>query len=72
MYYIDIFICFIDWFDFDFVVGEIINWMSVILVLEDFGFFDGMMVDSEGMLWVVYWGGVRVIWWNLYNGELLE
>lgn len=72
MYYIDTPTRSIDRFDFDLEAGDISNRTSVISVPEDFGFPDGMTVDSEGMLWVAHWGGGRVTRWNPHSGELLQ
>jgi sugar lactone lactonase YvrE len=30
-----------------------------------------MTIDAEGMLWVAYWGGWRVVRWNPHTGEAL-
>ncbi|MFB8373471.1 SMP-30/gluconolactonase/LRE family protein [Paenibacillus taichungensis] len=72
MYYIDTPTRSIDRFDFDLAAGVITNRTSVIAIPEEFGYPDGMTVDSEGMLWVAHWGGGRVTRWNPHTAELLQ
>ena len=64
MYYIDTPTQQIVAFDYDLERGEISNKKVVITVPIEDGSPDGMTIDEEGMLWVAYWNGSKVVRWN--------
>ncbi len=58
-------------FDYDVETGNIQNQRSVVAVLQQEGYPDGMTIDAEGMLWVAHWGTSRVCRWNPESGKKL-
>lgn len=44
----------------------------VIDFLDMDGFFDGMIIDEYDWLWVVFWGGLKVICVDSDKGEIIE
>ena len=71
MYYIDTPTRQIVSYDYDFRFGTIKNKKVVVNIPEDYGFPDGMTIDSEGKLWVAMWGGSKVTRWDPSNGKLI-
>lgn len=69
MYYIDTPSGFLWRFDFDSENGTIENRTPVIDYRAEAGDFDGMTMDSEGMLWIGHWGGFQVSRWDPSTGE---
>jgi len=60
-------------YDFDPATGEISHKRAAVRLPEGFGALpDGMCVDSEGMLWIAFWGGGGVGRWNPTSGRLLQ
>jgi sugar lactone lactonase YvrE len=71
MYYIDTPTCAVAAFDYDLATGSIANRREIIRTPKEAGFPDGMTIDAEGMLWVAYWQGWRVVRWDPSTGEML-
>lgn len=71
MYYIDSGDKVIYAFDYDATTGNISNQRTVITFPEGKVLPDGMSIDSEGMLWIGYWGGWQIGRWNPNTGEKL-
>lgn len=60
MYFIDSPELRVDVFDYDRSSGEIENRRPLVSTPEELGVPDGMTLDSEGFLWVAFYGGGRV------------
>ncbi len=58
-------------FDFNLETGELSNRRVILDFSEAEGSPDGMCVDSEGMLWIAFYGGKRVGRFDPSNGEQL-
>ena len=71
MYFIDTPTMTVAAFDYNRETGDIANPKPVVSAHDGPGFPDGMTIDAEGMLWVAYWGGWRVVRWNPHTGEAL-
>ena len=71
MYYIDTPTMTVVAFEYNLETGAIANPRPVIHTPDGPGSPDGMTIDAEGMLWVAYWGGWRVVRWNPHTGEAL-
>ena len=71
MYFIDSFDRVVKAYDFDAVSGEITNGKIIIEANDDQECPDGMCMDSEGMLWIAFWGGMRVGKYHPDTGEHL-
>ncbi len=71
MYYIDTPTRMVVAFEYDLATGAIANPKPVISTPDGPGFPDGMTIDAEGMLWVAYWDGWRVVRWDPATGEAL-
>jgi sugar lactone lactonase YvrE len=71
MYYIDTPTMMVVAFDYNVETGAIANPKPVVHTPDGPGGPDGMTIDAEGMLWVAYWGGWRVVRWNPHTGEAL-
>lgn len=71
MYYIDSGDKKVYAFDYDAATGNISNQRTAITFPEGEVLPDGMSIDSEGMLWIGYWGGWQIGRWNPNNGEKL-
>jgi sugar lactone lactonase YvrE len=71
MYFIDTPTMTVAAFDYNLETGDIANPRPVVHTPDGPGFPDGMTIDAEGMLWVAYWGGWRVVRWNPHTGEAL-
>lgn len=72
MYYIDTPTREVWAYDFDLASGDIANRRTVVTVDPEFGFPDGMTIDSEGMLWVAHWGGWAVHRWDPNTGQRMD
>jgi len=72
MYYIDSPTRMVVAFDYNVETGAIANPKPVVSTPDVPGVPDGMTIDAEGMLWVAYWGGWRVVRWNPHTGEALD
>lgn len=51
-------------FDYDLAQGTVSNRVPLIDYTGEAGRFDGLCVDSEGLIWAAHWGGSRVSRWN--------
>jgi sugar lactone lactonase YvrE len=71
MYYIDTPTMTVVAFEYNLETGAIANPRPAIHTPNGPGSPDGMTIDAEGMLWVAYWGGWRVVRWNPHTGEAL-
>ncbi|MEM1295174.1 MAG: SMP-30/gluconolactonase/LRE family protein [Verrucomicrobiota bacterium] len=72
MYFIDSATRVIDAFDFEKSKGQISNRRTVNQVPEDWGFPDGMTIDSEDKLWVAHWNGECVARYHPGTGQVLK
>lgn len=72
MYYIDTPTRHIVAYDFDVETGNITNKRIAVDVAHEKGYPDGMTIDTDGMLWVAYYGGWEVIQYNPANGKALQ
>lgn len=70
MYFIDSADRCVKAFDFDAASGKISNAKTIIKINPD-EMPDGMCTDSEGMLWIAFWGGKRVGRYDPYTSEHL-
>ena len=57
-------------FDYDLSSGEIKNKRELIKFTENDGFPDGMTTDSEGRLWIAFWGGSKVLCVDPISGKI--
>jgi sugar lactone lactonase YvrE len=71
MYYIDTPTKMVVAFDYNVETGAIANPRPVVHTPDGPGFPDGMTIDAEGMLWVAYWDGWRVVRWDPATGRAL-
>lgn len=58
-------------FDYAGDTGMISNKRLAISFSAEEGWPDGMTIDEEGMLWIAFWGGWKVVRWNPNTGEKL-
>ncbi|TFG89373.1 MAG: SMP-30/gluconolactonase/LRE family protein [Hyphomicrobiales bacterium] len=72
MYYIDTVTSEVAAFDYDLADGAIANRRAVITFTAEMGHPDGMTIDTEGMLWVCFFGGGRIARYNPGTGEALD
>lgn len=70
MYFIDSFDRAVNVYDFEARSGKISNGQTIIETSSD-ELPDGMCVDSEGMLWIAFWGGKRVGRYDPQTGQHL-
>ncbi|MEP6748560.1 MAG: SMP-30/gluconolactonase/LRE family protein [Bacteroidota bacterium] len=70
-YYIDTPTLEIAAYDYDTVNGSIANRRTAIRIDKEEGFPDGMTVDTDGMLWIAFWGGWKIARWNPVTGKKL-
>ena len=61
----------VDAYDFDAVKGAISNKRTCIKVPEGMGYPDGCTIDSDGKIWIAFWGGWCVARFCPETGELL-
>ena len=59
-------------FDFDENTGSISNEKVIITVPDSLGAPDGMTIDSEGKLWIAFWGGYAVYRYDPQTGRILQ
>ncbi len=71
MYYIDTPTKMVVAFEYNLETGAIANPRPVVSTPNGPGSPDGMTIDAEGMLWVAYWNGWRVVRWDPATGEAL-
>lgn len=71
MYYIDTGLNNVRTWDFDVNTGEIAN-ERIAVRNENGGFFDGMTIDSEGMLWIAVFGAGQVRRYDPQDGRILQ
>lgn len=71
MYYIDTPTKTVVAFEYHVETGAIADPRPVISTPDGPGFPDGMTIDAEGMLWVAYWDGWRVVRWDPATGQAL-
>ena len=72
MYYIDTATQCVQSYDYQLKTGRISHPQVIIRVPAEEGCPDGMTIDEEGMLWIAYWGGHRVVRWNPHTGKVLS
>jgi len=72
LYYIDTPTRYVVAYDYDKATGNIKNKKIVIDVHHDTGYPDGMTIDNEGMLWIAFYGGWRVVQYDPATGKLLR
>lgn len=72
MYYIDTPTRKIVAYDYDNSTGIIKNKRVVIDATNEQGWPDGMTIDTNGMLWVAFWGGWCVTQYNPHTGQVLQ
>ncbi len=72
MYYIDTPTRYIVAYDFDITTGDISNKRIAVDVHHEKGYPDGMTIDTDGMLWVAYYGGWEIVQYNPRTGEALQ
>lgn len=72
MYYIDTKTKKICSYDFNMKSGEMTNEQTVITISEGMGSPDGMTIDEEGMLWVAFFRGWKVIRFDPETSEILS
>ena len=71
LYYVDTPTGFLWGFDYDLETGAIRNRQPLIDYRAELGRFDGITVDSEGMVWAAHWGGYQVSRWDPSTGRKL-
>ena len=72
MYHIDTPTRAITLYNFDNMKGSITKKQTTINIPKEFGFPDGMTIDSSGMLWVAMWNGYSVICCDPTTGKILS
>lgn len=72
MYYIDTPTRKIVAYDYDVSTGNISNKRVAIDTTNEQGWPDGMTIDTDGMLWVAFWGGWCVTQYNPHTAEILQ
>ncbi|SES14833.1 SMP-30/gluconolactonase/LRE family protein [Salipaludibacillus aurantiacus] len=72
MYYIDTKSKKIRSYEFDGETGSIDEERTIITIPEDMGSPDGMTIDEEGMLWIAFFHGGKVVRFNPDNGDSLS
>lgn len=72
MYYIDTPTMKIDAYDYDIQTGDLSNHRVAVTVPEEYGWPDGMAIDSEDKIWVGHWGGWQVTRFDPLTGETLQ
>jgi len=72
MYYINTPVKKVWAFDYDMKTGEVSNRREAIDGEAEEGIFDGMTIDTEGMLWIAHFGGFKVTRWDPLTGKKLE
>jgi sugar lactone lactonase YvrE len=60
MYYVDSLTYAVDAFDYDLATGDAVNRRQIIRTPVGEGLPDGLAVDSEGFLWIAFYGGWSV------------
>lgn len=71
LYYIDTPTCSVVAYNYNLINGNISDMRVVINTSKEMGYPDGMTIDIEGMLWIAFWGGWKVIRFNPYTGQQL-
>ena len=59
-------------FDYDVDTAEIRNKKTCLVCPPNSGVFDGMTIDSQGMLWIAHWDGYRVAQYHPGKGKCLR
>jgi len=59
-------------YDYNKLNGNISNKKTIITIPQDYGYPDGMTIDSEGMLWIAHWDGWQITRWNPNTGKQLH
>jgi sugar lactone lactonase YvrE len=72
LYYIDTPTRTVMGYDYNLETGDISNPRLVIDVPPAMGWPDGMTSDSEGNLWVAFWGGAKIAQWSPVTGRLIQ
>jgi len=72
MYYIDTPTRVIVAYDFDLQTASISNQRVAVDVHGEKGYPDGMTIDTDGMLWVAYYGGWQIVQYNPHTGASLQ
>ena len=71
MYYVDTGLNTVRAYDYDIDTGDIAN-ERVVIEHDGEGYFDGMSIDEEGMLWIALFGGSGIKRYDPQSGALLR
>jgi len=70
-YYVDTPKMRLDAYDFDVKTSNISNHRVAFNVPKEYGYPDGITIDSEDNVWIAHWEGSRITRWNPQTGKLL-
>ena len=72
MYYIDSPRYDVRAYDYDVDTGHVKNERVLFEIPKETGMPDGMVIDTEGKLWIAHYGGSKVCRWNPDEGTVLQ